>query len=396
MNWIKKIIRLLKIRPATERQVIIQEPLSFRENVIKNKIWYRGDPVELDQFFKKTARYDVERARFWGCVPSKPIRKVHSGIVQITIDRLSDIVLSDLNGIEFGEKTEQKPIQELWEQIASSNEFHELLDEAITGALSSGDGAFKISVSPNNDYPLIEFFSGDNVEFVRQGRRIEEIKYYTSYPYGYEKEYRLEETYGKGYVRYKLFDNCGKEVELKKISETSNLQDITYAGDFIMGVPLIFFASNKWKGRGKALFDSKSDNLDSLDEIISQWADAVRDGRIKRYIPEDLIPRNPNTGQLEAPNPFDNNFVSVQTDTSENAKNEIKISQPDIRYESYMNSYSNFLDLCLQGIISPSTLGIDLKKPTMQRVSVKKKKSQYTLVEKLLRYLRKLYLGLQI
>ena len=84
-------------------------------------------------------------------------------------------------------------------------------------------------------------------------------------------------------------------LRLDCVEETANLVPVTFKGDFIMGVPLIFFASSKWKGRGKALFDSKTDNLDGLDEIISQWLDAVRDGRIKRYIPEDLCPRDPET-----------------------------------------------------------------------------------------------------
>ena len=129
-----------------------------------------------------------------------------------------------------------------------------------------------------------------------------------------------------------------------------------------MAVPLIIFPSNKWKGRGKALFDSKTDNLDALDEVISQWLDAVRMGRIKRYIPEDMIPRDPDTGQLLEANPFDNDYVAVNALVSEGAVNKIDISQPQISYEAYVNSYASFLDLVLQGIISPATLGIDLKK----------------------------------
>lgn len=44
------------------------------------------------------------------------------------------------------------------------------------------------------------------------------------------------------------------------------------------------------------MFDTKTDVLDGLDEVISQWIDAIRMGRIKRYIPENLIPRDPDTG----------------------------------------------------------------------------------------------------
>ena len=46
----------------------------------------------------------------------------------------------------------------------------------------------------------------------------------------------------------------------------------------------------------------------------------------------------------------------------ENAKNQIDTEQPAIPHDSYLASYCTALDLCLQGIISPSTLGIDVKK----------------------------------
>lgn len=368
MNWIQRfIVKLFKIRQANDRKITITEPLSFHGNVLKNQIWYRGDPVELEQYFKAIAQYDVEKARFWACVPENKVRKTHSGIVQVVIDRLSDIVLADMNDVDFnevdanGKPLQEQPIKALWDEIAKDNELDTLLDEAITGALSSGDGAFKISIDPLLKYPVLEFYTADNVEFVRKRRRLHEILFYTTYVKD-GKEYRLCETYGKGYVTYKLYSDDGKEVTLGMLEETASLVDVTFYGNFIMGVPLIFFASNKWKGRGKALFDSKTDNLDSLDEIISQWADAVRSGRIKRYIPEDLCPRDPESGEILPSNPFDNQFTVVGSSMAEKETQKIDVSQPVINYEAYVNSYSNFLDLCLQGIISPSTLGIDLKK----------------------------------
>lgn len=362
VNILQKLaIKILKITPSTNRTIKIKEPLSFEANVIKNQIWYRADPVEIEQFFKAIAKYDVEKARFWAACPQDQIRKTHSGIVQIVIDRLSDIVLSDMNEVDFGEETEEKPVLELWQKIAADNEFNTLLDEALTGVLSSGDGAFKISVEPELKYPVIEFYTADNVEYVRKRGRLVEILYYTSY-YKDNKEYRLKETYGKGYINYQLYDDVGKEVDISIIEEIADLQDTTFDGDFIMGVPFIIFSSNKWKGRGKALFDSKTDNLDGLDEILSQWLDAVRLGRVKRYIPEDLIPRNADDGTLMRPNPFDNAFIATGSVMSEDGTGKIDVSQPIISYEAYVNSYISWMDLCLQGIISPATLGIDLKK----------------------------------
>lgn len=362
MGWLKNtVFRILRIKRATDRQIVIQEPLSFQGNVLKNKTWYRGEPAELEQFFKQAAYYDVDKARFWASVPYRKVRKIHSGIVSIVIDRFKDIVVSDLDGIDFGEKEEVHPIKDRWDEITEDCGFEELLGEAIAGALSSGDGAFKISISKESKYPTLAFYEADSVDFVKSGRKIKEVKFYTEYT-SQNKEYRLEEAYGIGYVRYKLFDDAGKEVELSTVKETAEFEDATFNGDFMMAIPLVIFTSSKWKGRGKALFDTKTDNLDALDEVISQWLDAVRMGRVKRYIPEDMVPRDPNTGELIEANPFDNDYIAVGAVTGEDGKAKIDISQPQISYEAYVNSYASFLDLVLQGIISPATLGIDLKK----------------------------------
>ncbi len=358
MGWVKNmIIKLLKITPAYEKKIVIQEPLSFQANVLKNQIWYRGDPSELEQFFKQAGYDDVSKARFWASVPDTRVRKIHSGIVQIVVDRLKDIVVSDLDDIDFEDET----TKDLWDDIAEDNNFEDVLGQAVQGTLASGDGAFKISVDEVSKYPIVEFYEADAVEYVRKRGRIREILFYTNYAKE-NKEYRLQETYGRGYVRYKLFGEDGKEVALETLAETAGLVDVTFSGDFMMAVPLMFFASTKWKGRGKAIFDSKTDNLDALDEVVSQWLDAVRAGRVKRYIPEDLIPRNPENGALLQPNPFDNQFVKIGSTMAENETQKIDVSQPQIAFEAYQASYASFLDLALQGIISPSTLGIDLKK----------------------------------
>lgn len=368
MGWFKNmIIKLLKITPAQDRTITIQEPLSFQGTVLKNQLWYRGDPSELEQFFKQSAFDEVSNGRFWAAVPFNRVRKIHSGIVQIVIDRFKDIIIDDLDSIDFGEKKKgdpndkETPFKDMWDEIAKDNDFETLLGQAIQGALASGDGAFKISVDEVSNYPIIEFYEADSVDYNIKRGRIQEILFYTSYSKG-NKDYRLQETYGKGYVKYKLFSEDGKEIKLITLDETANLIDVTFLGDFMMAVPLKFFSSSKWKGRGKALFDSKTDDIDALDEVISQWLDAIRSGRVKRYIPEDLIPRDPNTGALMEPNPFDNQFTKIGSSMVEDDKSKIDISQPTIAYEAYLSSYAGWLDLVLQGIISPATLGIDLKK----------------------------------
>ncbi|MDC4249585.1 capsid protein [Clostridium perfringens] len=377
MGWFKSMltkaaIKYLNVQPALTNPITIQEAYTFETNVIRNKLWYRGEPYELDQFFKNISSDPVNKARFWSAVPSEDlsIRKIHSGLPAMIADKLSDIVVADLDSIEVNGEADNT----LWEEIRKDNKFDDMLGDIIATTLVSGDGAFKLSIDTEiSKYPIIEFFDGDKVEYITQRGRLKEIKFYTFYTKN-NRQYKLSETYGKGYINYNLYDSNGNEVSLNTLDETKELADVTYKDDFIMAVPLMFFKSPKFEGRGKGIFDNKSDAFDALDEVISQWIDAIRDGRVQKYIPEDLVPKDIN-GNLMKPNPFDNRFLKVGSSLAEDAKNEIDMKQANINYEAYVESYSNAIDMCLQGIISPSTLGIDLKKTDNAEAQREKEKT---------------------
>lgn len=354
------VMKMLKIQPAIERQqIIITEPLSYRTNVLRNRLWYRGDPSELEQFAMQTASDNVSKARFWAATASEGlrIRKIHSGLPAMVAGVLSDIVIADFDGLEMTAGEAE------WTEIAEDNSFDEMLGDAITETLVTGDGAFKITVDPEvSTYPIIEFYTGEFVDYVRKRGRLQEVVFYTDYRHK-DKDYRLEETFGRGYVRARLLNDQGKEVPLSFIPETTKLQpEVTYTGDWIMAVPLRIFKSPKWTGRGRSIFDSKNDEFDALDEVISQWWDAIRSGRVQKYLPEDLVPKDPQNGEFMRPNPFDNQFVRIGSKLAEDADDKIQVVQPEIHYQAFVESYASALDMCLQGIVSPSTLGIDLKK----------------------------------
>ena len=252
-----------------------------------------------------------------------------------------------------------------------------MLSEAIKDTLIDGDGAFKLSVDTEiSEYPILEFYSGSDVTYTYTRGRLQEVIFHFYHDYK-KKTYRLDEIYGKGFIDYKLYDDNGKEVLLSTVPDVANLSKITFAGNFIMAIPMKFFKSPKFQNRGNSIFERKSDNFDALDEVISQWIDAIRAGRVKTYIPEDLIPKNPDTGAAMRPNPFDNQFFKAGSSMAEEGKDQISQNQAEINYEAFVESYANTLDMCLQGIISPSTLGIDLKK--MDNAEAQREKEKTTL-----------------
>ncbi len=369
----RSIRTFLRIEPAQKGYFQIQETLDYDSNALKNRIWYRGDSDELEQLYK-TMPGSANQSRFWAAVPTpgREIRKIHTGLPSMIVDIMAAIVMADMNEIKVSDEK-----SDIWKKICKDNEIYDMLKQAVTDTLVIGDGAFKISFdSEISKYPIVEFISGENIDIVYTRGRVKEIVFRTECRHQY-KSYVLEERYGRGYVMSALF--CGgKTVPLRSIPQTENLEEkITFSSSFMLAIPFKIYHSNKWKGRGKSIYDTKADNFDALDEAWSQWMDALRKGRAKEYIPLDVLPRNPQTGEVLRPNPFDNAYIEQEASLSEGTNSEIKVVQPAIPHESYLATYITALDLCLQGIISPSTLGIDTKK--LDNAEAQREKEKATL-----------------
>lgn len=367
---VKNMIRSwLEIQPAPGRGLTIREPVNHETNVLRNKIWYRGDASELDQLFKLLGDDSVTRARFWAAAPDKEtIRKAHSGLPGIMVDTLAGVVKADLSDLDFGGN---RDIAARWQALADDNDLPRLVSHAVAETLATGDGAFKISLDPEvSDGPILEFWGADQVEYVCRHGRVCEVHFLS--PVG-EKGRLLKEIYSPGEVRYELLDG-DKVLPLDAEPDAADLKPVTFAGDFILAVPLQFWPSSRWRGRGQSIFDKKTDAFDAHDEIISQWMDAVRSGRVQRYIPENLLPRDPGTGAIMRPDRFGAEYITIEGQTAkETVSDKIDTVQPEIRYEAFLASYTATLDMCLQGIMSPATLGIDVGKMASAEAQREKK-----------------------
>lgn len=388
-----KMRSFLKIYTASGKSFNINELLDFDSNVAVNKIWYRGESYELSQLYKQL---DDNQYGFWGSVPTAgiEIRKIHTGLPKTIVNTLANVVADDLQDVKFNSEADNS----LWRDIAKENTFDVLVKSAISKTLYTGDGAFKISIDTDiSQLPIVEFFEADRVKVKRQRGRITEIIFKTAYSKD-TNTYILYEKYGKGYIKYELKNAYGKDVELDTLEKTAGLTDITWDGDFMLAEYVSFYSSDKFEGRGQSIYDSKRDNFDALDEAWSQWVDALRAGRTKTYIPENLIPRNPNTGELLKPNAFDNRFIKLAPSMSENNDGKINTESAPIQHDSYLATYITALDLCLQGIISPSTLGIDVKKLDNAEAQREKEKAtlytRQTIVAELQRVLPALIQGI--
>lgn len=380
---IKSMIKTwLDIQPAQGQSIVIQETLNHEQTCMRNRILYRGDPSEIEAFAMQSTRDNVMRARFWASRPSKGhnIRKIHSGLPSMIVNTLADIVMTDMLDVEIEGMT---GLSEVWANISKENKFNDLVTTAIQEVLTVGDGAFKMAYDPDiSELPIIEFVSGENLEYKFKRGRLQEIVFKSSYTSeDGKKTYILHEIYKKlgsrGEIEYKLFNSSNDEVDLALVPELQSLVPLNYEGDYLLCVPFSIYPSPKWKGRGQSIFDLKFDDFDALDETISTWQDAIRLGRIKRYIPDDIIPKDPSTGKSLELNLFDNQYVIRSSSNEDGRQKTVDVDQPQLDYNGYIGTYINILDLCLQGIISPSTLGIDTKK--LDNAEAQREKEKTTL-----------------
>ena len=382
MRWTQKLSENIKrsvrswlnVVPANPYNIQINEVLDFETNAIRNRIWYRGDGNELEQMYQQNPDY-ADKYKFWACKcsPGMEMRKIHTGLPGLIVRILSSIVLDDMNDFEFKDAKQET----LWKEIEKNNKFKKKMEKALKDALYIGDGAFKVTINTKkSQYPILKWYPGDRVELVRDGGdELQEVVFKTPYS-DHGRTYVLNERYGYGYIINELYLQ-DKLVDIKSIPATANLADWKFDESVILAVPLQIYESAKYEGRGGSIFDGKLDSFDAFDEAWSQWMDALRAGRAKTYIPECLVPHDPETGRLIKPNMFDNRYFAADGDMRDKQQNVINTDQPVIPHESYLASYVTALDLCLQGIISPSTLGIDVKK--LDNAEAQREKEKATL-----------------
>lgn len=358
MNIIQAILNFFRVEKANTPKVTVQELMSADSARFAYRLWYRGNAFELNQFYKNV---DSTGQMFWGSVPmvGREIRKAHTGLPKIIVDTLAKITTGDLNDIDFDDKKQE----ELWLKIAEANDFPALLKKATKDALFIGDGAFKFSLDEkvSKEVPVIEWYPGDRVEVETYRGRVRELIFKTPFTQN-SKQYFLIEHYGYGYIKYEIVNDQGKKERMTDFPNYSHLIDVEFVNTVMLAVPFMITESENEEKRGQSIFEGKIDNFDALDEAYSQWLQSMRETRPVKYIPEMLCNRDPENGGILQPSAFDNQFIAVADDMRENGKNEITVEQPTFPADEYNLTYITNLDLCLQGLISPSTLGIDVKK----------------------------------
>jgi len=353
--------------------------------LLENGVWYSGIEQDIAYFYLKEAPKFVRSSQpseslnyFWNGT-NADIRKIHSGFPQLISEKMVDLLIG--NGYEIKvEGGDEASLQEDLDAILDDNKFKSmLLAKSIETESWSGGVAWKISWNPDiSEYPIIEAWQPENyTNTIVCGRVMEDI-FFTYYDKGNEK-YRLSEIYGTdkegAYIDYKLenlaFGGTTEANEKPKwnlapmsdLEQTKDLKRIEFKG---YEKRLSLYKANKlpnsefrYSQIGESDYAGSYGAFDAIDEIMSTWIQEFRDGKLHRYFPEELIPKNKD-GKTGTPDDFIRNHVLIADSPMENVeKQKIQYAQGDIRVEKHIESYKVWVTQVLNNSgLSPLTVGV--------------------------------------
>lgn len=208
------------------------ELLSYRQT--EYSTWAKGSPEMLLEFYKNTrlpSNYNT-RTMFWDWVTlSNKTPKLHFPLAQSILNHMKSLLFSEELELFIkldGNESMQKELNEMLKKILDGIDFYELLQTLSYMETYSGT----VGVKPFYDdtvrpYPISEPYPAERLEFTQKYNVAQEI-IFKDYIGSDSDMYTLLSKYGKGYIRYELYNAEGHQVDLSKTPETSGLKNIEF------------------------------------------------------------------------------------------------------------------------------------------------------------------------
>jgi hypothetical protein len=158
-------------------------------------------------------------------------------------------------------------------------------------------------------------------------------------------------------------DTKNAQASLSDLPETKHLEPVqTLTIDMIPAVPLRY--KKGYRSYGNSIFDGKLDLFDDLDQTISQIAELVRKGTPTTYIDAAFIETKMVNGKnvTITPKSYKRDVVTVPSSKSQNEKREIRTEQPSLNIVPIIDVMTAQKVAILEGILSPSSLGIEVQR----------------------------------
>ena len=384
------------MNPNNRMYVSNEEMLRLGE-IMEYTTWYNGNSSELLEFYPESMNtyfpsnpiYLRNRMQyFWArsVNAKKAFRRTHDNLFADIIDVLTNVV-----GIPTIVGKEKELAEELEE---STGLFHIVNQKQIPLTLAQGTGCFKISSSPYESTPSLDYYTADRVRYHARGEHIIGIDFidYLKDDKGLkymlvEKRYLTrsgENGGGDLHIDFHLYrwvnwqDSGNTEVGLDTLDETKGLKPTTVTKGLgkLFAVPTTILMDKRGGLYGRSIGEGKLDLLDMVDEAWSIEGRAVRLSTPQTYIPESLlrtteVPVTDGYGNHEIkiervePDEFDRDFVVTNDDVIPNGDGRLQsggimVDQPHMDVDQYDKTRRRAIIEILNGIMSVATLGVTL------------------------------------
>jgi hypothetical protein len=387
MAWLQKQLQkylgIDKMDTNIRREVRMQMSLAEIEKLVTsedelkhyyeqlNQVFYRGNPTLLEKFYKTILEpYDNYSRPFWKQVSGDMIR-MHYPLAGAISRAMSSMLFSEevVMKVDTGnKKTSEDLTKRLW-KILEDNNFMELFQRGAQLESYSGSLAAKIVVdSEFSEYPQVQFYPQEQIELETKYGKITEIIFKDEHVYD-GKKYMLKSRYGKGYIRYQLY-NDKRLVPVSSIPELADLKDMVILGPD--GEPVKFLLAAFKPNRvvsstlmnsnyGASDYEGLYSLFNALDELLSVWNDHYRNGRITTFLTEDQLQKDPMTGNVIKPSIYGlNTVILYDADTKMDNKTEVKRDIPTLSVQAFKDGFDNYIKVALQKAgLSQITFGFD-------------------------------------
>lgn len=382
----EKILKFLRLdrlaaNPNSERYRYVNDPEELPiERAKEGRVWYIGDSNELLNFYtEKDAGgfagnpvYNRNRANYFWAISAQEeaIKRVHSGLPRAMVDALTAIVgLPAMTAVdkETGEEVDLRKL------LKKSGFRSAVMQKQLPLTLAEGWGAFKVCVDPDKmvtEYPTVRYYEAQDVEFAVKGGIVVGIVYKDYYSYG-GKDYVLLETRrvnesGNSEIDYELMrlsrNDEVKPVPLSEIPELGGLKNVEIPGyREILGVPCRIMHDPDNPNYGRSIFAGKIDVFDDLDQSLSQASQTCRVSTPVEYYPTSLLQRG-RDGHPLMPKVYNRQYVENPSvpDGDGKVNQGIVTTQPQLNFAQYSDYELSLARNAMNGILSPSSLGMDV------------------------------------
>jgi len=356
------------------KEIMLPKYLLFKQK--EYEVWAGGNPIDLLKFYGTynivPGEYDsTSRQLFWEWVRGiNNVPKLHFPTADIIMNFMKSLIFAeklDINVVVYSDekKTEEdenksKEITQILQDTLDDNDMDEIYQTSVMLETYSGSLAYKIVFNKEaSDYAIFIPYPAERFKLSSILGRIQEIIFEDSYVQD-KKKYLLKSHYGKGYIKYELWEcdsagNLKKQVPVDTLEELKEgYKDIIITSDGVTPIPVMlatfkknrttttYFSGTEYGGSD---FEGLTDTFHMIDELYSQKNLYIRRARPMITMSDRFLKKDDESKEI-IPKEFELDTIITRGDESTTNLNKPERDLPELKLQQYDASIKEEVKNC--------------------------------------------------